>query len=241
MITKQRQSVFFALILWGALLLSACSGATTPTTTRPAQPSPSPAPSGGSLVLFDGKSLVGWRHSDGRPAEWVLLKDGMVACCGDILSDEAFQDFKLHLEFWLPRAPDDVTNQLRSNSGVYLQGRYEIQVLDSFGVEPPSAEDAGAIYGQTPPRQNAALPPETWQTYEITFRAARFDSGGQKVEDARVSLLWNGVLVLDHVALPGPTAGGDPEGPAPGQLRLQDHGDPVRYRNIWIEPLGEKR
>ncbi|HEX5541817.1 MAG TPA: family 16 glycoside hydrolase, partial [Micromonospora sp.] len=196
-------------------------------------------PVGGSkrVVLFDGTSLEKWRHSDGRAAQWRLVDGAAEVWGGDIRTKDSYGDFQLHVEFWLPMFPPEVTGQARANSGVYLQDRYEIQVLDSYGIDPLAWNDAAAIYEKKAADSNAATPPETWQTYDITFRAARYDSNGRKVEDARVTVVWNGVVVHDHVAINGPTGGGAGEQDSLGPIRLQDHGDKVRYRNIWIEPL----
>ena len=192
---------------------------------------------GSRVALFDGTDRSSFQHGDGRMVEWPLVGDeAMEVCCGDIRSKQAFQDFRLHVEFWLPELPPDVTGQDRANSGVYLQDRYEIQILDSYGDDSPAANEAAAIYEQRAPDVNAARPPGTWQTYDITFRAARFDSAGTKTEDARVTVVWNGVTVHDDVALTGPTGGGAPEGPTAGPIRLQDHGNAVRYRDITIQP-----
>ncbi|WP_199435028.1 family 16 glycoside hydrolase [Qaidamihabitans albus] len=192
---------------------------------------------GSRITLFDGADRSGWQHTDGRTVEWPLVDGAMEVCCGDIRTKQAFGDFKLHVEFWLPELPPDVTGQARANSGVYLQERYEIQVLDSYGDESLADNEAAAIYTKKAADSNAATAPETWQSYDITFRAARFDSAGAKVSDARVTVVWNGVTVHDDVAIDGPTGGGAPEGPSFGAIRLQDHGNDVRYRNIWIEPL----
>ncbi|MFC9267351.1 family 16 glycoside hydrolase [Streptomyces zhihengii] len=195
-------------------------------------------PKGARVVLFDGADRSAWQHTDGRTASWPLTDGGMEVCCGDLRTKQEFGDFRLHTEFWLPELPPDVTGQDRANSGVYLQDRYEIQILDSWGDTTPADNEAAAIYQQKAADANAARPPGTWQTYDITFRAARFDANGAKTEDARVTVVWNGVKVHDDVALTGPTGAGDPEGPTAGSIRLQDHGNKVRYRNIWIEPLG---
>jgi len=155
---------------------------------------------------------------------------------GDIETRQAFGDFKLHLEFWIPQTPSGNAEQDRGNSGVYLQGRYEVQVIDSFMHALEGANDCAAIYELKNADSNQALPPETWQTYEITFRAARF-AVAEKTANARVSVVWNGVEVQHDIDVPGPTRLGDPEAPAPAGLRLQDHSHSVRYRNVWLQEL----
>ncbi|MEV0733121.1 family 16 glycoside hydrolase [Polymorphospora sp. NPDC050346] len=193
---------------------------------------------GERITLFDGGSLSEWQHTDGRSATWRRVDgDAMEVFGGDLRTRQAFGDFRLHVEFKVPLLPPDVTGQNRGNSGVYLQERYEIQVLDSYGDPTLDNNEAGAIYLQKAPDVNAATPPETWQTYDIEYRAARYDSAGNKTENARVTVVWNGVLVHDDVAITGPTGGNIPEGPATGSIRLQDHQNTVQYRNIWIEPL----
>ncbi|MGW3494755.1 family 16 glycoside hydrolase [Streptomyces sp. NPDC001020] len=192
------------------------------------------------VTLFDGTtaSQTQWQHPDGRRVEWPLAAEqSMEVCCGDIRTKEAYQDFELHVEFRVPLLPDDVTGQDRGNSGVYLQDRYEVQILDSYGDTTLDTNEAGAIYLKKAPDVNAATAPETWQTYDITFRAARFDESGRKTADARVTVVWNGKKVHDDVAIDGPTGGGAPEGPSAGAIRLQDHGNKVRFRNIRIEQL----
>nr|WP_274387836.1 family 16 glycoside hydrolase [Salsipaludibacter albus] len=196
-------------------------------------------PAGERIQLMgDGADgLSEWQHTDGRAPEWPEVSDGVYeVCCGDLRTKEAFGDYSLHVEFWLPEFPPDVTGQARANSGVYQQERYEIQVLDSFGIDPLQDNDAAAIYTQKAADSNEATPPETWQTYDIDYTAARYDADGNKVANARVTVTWNGVVVHDDVEITGPTGGNLPEGPATGAIRLQDHGDPVRYRNVWIEP-----
>ncbi|MCC5036601.1 DUF1080 domain-containing protein [Streptomyces sp. WAC 00631] len=198
-------------------------------------------PHGVPVTLFDGTaaSLTQWQHTDGRPAAWPLsAEESMEVCCGDIRTKDAYRDFTLHVEFRVPLLPDDVTGQDRGNSGIYLQDRYELQILDSYGDTTPDTNEAGAIYQKKAPDVNAATAPETWQTYDITFRAARFDDSGRKTADARVTVVWNGEKVHDDIAIDGPTGGGAPEGPALGPVRLQDHGNTVRFRNVRVEPLG---
>jgi type 1 glutamine amidotransferase len=197
------------------------------------------APPPGAVSLFDGSDTSRWQPKDAPgPVAWPTVSGALEVCpgCGDIRSISSFGDFRLHLEFWVPASPPAAPEQARGNSGIYLQGRYELQVLDSFGRPLAGADDASALYGVKDADANAALPPETWQTYDVTFRAARW-AGGARAEKARVTVWWNGVLVHDGLELAGSTAGGEAEGPEPGPIVLQDHGDRVRYRNIWIHPL----
>ncbi|MFB6791843.1 family 16 glycoside hydrolase [Streptomyces olivaceus] len=197
-------------------------------------------PQGARVGLFDGTaaSQEQWQHTDGRRVAWPLAEEeSMEVCCGDIRTKDAYQDFRLHAEFRVPLLPPDVTGQDRGNSGIYLQDRYELQILDSYGDTTPDTNEAGAIYLKKAPDTNAATAPETWQTYDVVFRAARYDETGAKTADARVTVVWNGKKVHDDVALDGPTASGRAETPAAGAIRLQDHGNKVRFRNITVEPL----
>jgi hypothetical protein len=193
-------------------------------------------PPRGAAVLFDGKSLEGWARGRGKgagegPAKWRLLPEGaMQVQGGDIQSRKALGDFKLHLEFRLPFMPY-ARGQGRANSGVYLQKRYELQVLDSFGLKGENNE-CGGFYQQAAPRVNLCYPPLSWQTYDIDFKAARF-KGGKKVANAVVTVRHNGVVIHENLELKGPTPGGEPETEAPGPVLLQDHGNPVQFRNIW--------
>ncbi|MFE2291566.1 family 16 glycoside hydrolase [Streptomyces sp. NPDC059452] len=194
-------------------------------------------PKGARIPLFDGTGRANWQHPDGRNPEWPVSGGEMEIRNGDLRTKQGFEDFRVHVEFWLPNLPPDVTGQDRANSGVYLQERYEVQILDSYGDDTLADDEAGAIYTKKAPDVNAATPPETWQTYDITFRAARFDSSGNKTEDARISVVWNGVTVHDDVAVDGPTGGGAAEAATAGAIRLQDHGSRIRYRNVWVEAL----
>jgi hypothetical protein len=205
------------------------------------------APPKGAVVLFDGKDTSAWEVAGGKPVGWTLLGDGsmeVVPKSGSITTKEKFQDFQLHVEFWLPKLAPEVKSQARANSGVYLQGRYEIQVLDSYHNDTYPMGGCGAIYKKKDPDHfdQAVRPPETWNTYDVTFRAARFDAAGKKTENAHVTVLWNGVKAHDNVEITGPTSSKN-EPATTGPITLQDHGNRVRYRNVWIVPIteGEKR
>ena len=202
-------------------------------------------PPAGATVLFDGTSLEAWNGivgSEGKPpvevptASWRLV-DGkameVVAGTGSIVTKKKFKDFRLHLEFRTPFMPKE-RGQGRGNSGVYLQGRYEVQVLDSYGLTGEDNE-CGGIYKVAKPRINMCAPPGQWQTYDITFFAPRFDASGAKMKDASVTILHNGVAIHENLTIPGPTGGAlDATVQLPGGLYLQDHGNPVQYRNIWV-------
>ena len=196
-------------------------------------------PPDAAIVLFDGKDLSDWTQLDGGAPAWEVADGAMAVTAGggDIVSREQFADFLLHLEFMTPDMPD-ATGQAKGNSGVFLQGRYEIQVLDSYGIDVPGKGDCGAIYNQFAPLVNACKPPLEWQTYDAIFRAARVGESGEIEENARVTVLQNGVVIQNNVQMLGTTGGATGEDDAaPGPLRLQDHGNPVKYRNIWIAPL----
>ena len=194
-----------------------------------------------AITLFNGVDLSNWRTRDGRPAGW-RAEDGVlhtVPKTGDILTEELLTDFFLHLEFRCPDMPE-APGQAKGNSGVFLQGRYEIQVLDSYGWEVPGLGDCGAVYNQFAPLLNACRPAMEWQTYDIVFRAARVD-GGQVVEPVRLTVLHNGQIIHNNIQLPGVTGAAlDEREGDPGPLLLQDHGDLVAYRNIWALELPPK-
>ena len=192
-----------------------------------------------AVVLFDGKDLSNWTKLDGEAPAWEIADGAMTVTAGggDIVTRERFTDFLLHLEFMTPDMPD-ATGQAKGNSGVFLQGRYEIQVLDSYGIDVPGKGDCGAIYNQFASLVNACKPPLEWQTYDVIFRAARVGESGGIEENARVTVLQNEAVIQNNVQLLGATGGATDEDAAePGPLRLQDHGNPVKYRNIWIAPL----
>ena len=177
----------------------------------------------GAVVLFDGTHVDSW--DKGRLSEDKLLMVGPT-------SKQTFGDVSLHIEFRLPYQPQ-ARGQSRGNSGIYLQGRYETQMLDSFGLEGKSNE-AGGIYKVKDPDVNMCFPPLSWQTYDIDFKAARFKDG-KKTENAIMSVKHNGVLVQDKVECPAATrASKGGKEAEPGPIYLQNHGNPVRYRNIWL-------
>jgi hypothetical protein len=150
---------------------------------------------------------------------------------------QPYRDFRLHAEFRLPYKPL-ATEQARGNSGLYLQGRYEVQILDSFGLDGLNNE-CGALYKLRAPDVNMCLPPLEWQTYDIDFRAARFD-GPTKTHAARITVWHNGVPIHTNVAIANKTGAGKPEGPEPLPILLQDHGNPVVFRNLWLIETGEE-
>ncbi len=192
--------------------------------------------------LFGGKDLLQWVGHDGEP-RWTV-EDGYVEVAprsGDIQTRAHFGDCQLHVEW---AAPKEVRgdSQGRGNSGVFLLGRYEIQVLDSYRNRTYADGSAAAIYGQFPPLVNAAREPGAWQAYDVVFLAPRWE-GQERVSPAYLTIIHNGVVVHHHQALLGPTghrvlASYDTPHPPTGPLKLQDHGDLVRYRNIWIRPIG---
>jgi hypothetical protein len=201
-----------------------------------------PAPKD-AVVLFDGKSFDSWVGRDGKSAEWKLL-DGVMQVQpgkGDIVTKEKFDgSFKLHVEFRVPYLPK-ASGQGRGNSGVYLQGRYEVQVLDSYGLKSQD-NDCGGIYTVAAPKVNACKAPTVWQSYDIEFTAPQC-SDGKISEPGRMTVYHNGVKIHDDVKLvkggnpvTNTTAGmgGDPC--KPGPILLQDHGNMVQYRNVWLVP-----
>ena len=220
-------------------LAKAADGKDTPST---------PAPSG-AIVLFDGKSLDAFTHRDGKsPAGWTLLSDlgAMQVKGNDIITKQKFAGkFKLHVEFRVPYMPK-AAGQGRGNSGVYLQGRYEVQILDSYGLKSKN-NDCGGIYTVAAPLVNACKAPTVWQSYDIDFQSPK-GTDGKVTEPGVVTVHHNGTLIHDKVRLvtkkgdkdvpvTNTTAGlgGDPTGPGP--ILLQNHGNPVQYRNVWLVPV----
>lgn len=198
-------------------------------------------------VLFDGKNLDQWQSAETGPAKWRLVDGAMevVPKTGDIKTKESFCDVQLHVEWMTPTkiTGDDgklLESQGRNNSGVFLQERYEVQVLDSYENKTYSNGQAGSIYKQSIPAVNASRKPGEWQTYDIIFNAPKFDTDKKLVKPGYVTVLHNGVLVQNHFEIQGATAWiGKPVYDAHGcaPIRLQDHGNPVRFRNIWVRKI----
>jgi hypothetical protein len=200
---------------------------------------PKPPPEG-AVVLFSGKDLSGWVSKSGEPAKWKLADGYMevIPGTGDIATEKKFgPDFQIHVEFWLPLMAN-AKGQARANSGVYIQGRYEIQVLDSYMNSTYPDGACGALYKIIAPSKNASKPPEQWQTYDITFRAPRVDESGKVTQKGEVTVVQNGETIIDHGTFDRVTYGASDEKLGePGPIRLQDHGCKVRYRNIWLKPV----
>jgi hypothetical protein len=179
----------------------------------------------GAIVLFDGTKADAF--------EGGKIEDGLL--CQGVTSKQKFGSHKLHLEFRTPYSPEE-RGQGRGNSGLYLQGRYEVQVLDSFGLKGEQNE-CGGIYSVGAPSVNMCLPPLAWQTYDVDYTAGEFDKDGKVVKNPRVTVQHNGVVIHKDIELPGErntTAAPVAAGPAAGPVYLQDHGNPVRYRNVWV-------
>lgn len=211
---------------------------------RVVTPGEGTAPPSDATVLFDGKDASGWEGKDGGPIGWTV-EDGYMQVApktGDIVSKATFGDCQLHVEF---AAPEEVkgSSQGRGNSGIFLMGLYEVQVLDGFDNLTYADGITGAIYGQYPPLVNPTRPPGAWQAYDILFVAPRYQ-GDNLVSPAYLTVILNGVVLHHHQAAHGPTGHKNlssydkPHGPK-GPLKLQDHGDLVRYRNIWAREIGD--
>lgn len=194
-----------------------------------------------AIFLFDGKDLSKWSDNSGGDAKWEV-KDGAVTVAkgaGDIKTKQTFGDIQLHIEW---RAPAEVVGegQGRGNSGIFLQDRYELQVLDSYESPTYSNGQAGSIYKQSIPLVNACLKPGEWQTYDVIYNAPHFSENGRVLVPAFITVIHNGVLVQNHTQINGPTEYKGlpvylPHGKA--SIKLQNHGNPVSYRNIWVREL----
>jgi hypothetical protein len=205
---------------------------------------PGKAPSD-AIVLFDGKDLSQWRGDKGEP-QW-KVENGyfqVVAKAGSLTTKEQFGDVQLHAEWMAPNPPKG-NSQGRGNSGIFIMGLYECQVLDTYKNDTYADGGAGSVYGQYPPLVNPCRPPGEWQVYDVVFRRPRYE-GSKVVEPARITSFLNGVLVQDSTPALGPTvhkklAAYPSKHPEKGPITLQDHGDPVRFRNIWVRKLDEQK
>jgi hypothetical protein len=240
-----------ARFLWPLILLTGAANAQDAWRVhdreRPNPPVVTPATTPGgapsdATILFDGHNMDAFESQDGGSVKW-QVENGYVVIApgtGNIHTKQTFGDCQLHVEWASPNPPQG-TDQMRGNSGVIIMGMYELQVLDSYNAKTYADGQAGAIYGQYPPLVNATRAPGDWQTYDIIFREPRYDSSGHLVSRARETVMLNGVVVQDSTLLSGPTAyhNRPPYFPLPEKLPLvlQDHGTPVRYRNIWIREL----
>jgi len=212
-------------------------------------------PPAGAVVLFDGKNFDQWKHGDGRPVSWHLLGNGVMevrsahsqqdrdqGIGGDIQTKEVFGDCRIHLEFRYPVEPGKA-GQGRGNSGFFFQGDYEVQVLNSYGLQ-GLWNECGALYKMSPPKVNAARPPMQWQTYDVEYKASVWKDG-KKISPPRITVRHNGVLIHDRQEISHVTAHAfdqrsqEPQGPGP--IRLQDHSNAIQYRNIWLLPGTSER
>ena len=193
-----------------------------------------------AVVLFDGKDLSAWNNAD----NWKVEDGAMVSGRGDVSSKETFGDCQLHIE-WSAPTPVKGNGQGRGNSGVFLMGTYEIQVLDSYDNKTYHDGQAGAIYKQTPPQVNAMRPPGQWNTYDIIWTAPKFEDDGSLKSPAYITAIHNGVLILNHFELKGDTPFNRPphykKHAERGPIRLQDHGNPVRFRNVWVREIAKAK
>ncbi|MBI1786579.1 MAG: DUF1080 domain-containing protein [Acidobacteria bacterium] len=230
---------WFAIAVWLGVVASAQE---QPRVVDPGGAARAPSD---AVVLFDGKDMSHWTTTDGRPAR-CKVADAAMTCTtgvGDIASKERFRSAQIHLEFAPPYMPDQ-KGQSRGNSGVYLHGRYEIQILDSYQNPTYAHGSCGGLYGQAAPLVNACRPPEQWQSYDLIFHGPRCGADGKVQAEATVTILQNGVLIHDHVKIRD-SVKGCAEGKAgeSGPLLLQDHnykGAPVtnmKFRNIWFRPI----
>lgn len=194
------------------------------------------SPPSDAIVLFNGQDLSNWKNGE----NWSVEDGAIVTGKGVLTSEEEFGDCQLHIE-WSAPTPAKGSGQGRGNSGVFLMGKYELQVLDSFENETYYDGQAGAIYKQTPPMVNAMRPPGEWNSYDIIWTAPRFNEDGSLTSPAYITALHNGVLILNHFELLGDTPFNRPpeyrQHGEKGPLSLQDHGNPVRFRNIWVRPI----
>lgn len=203
------------------------------------------APPSDAIVLFDGKDLSQWQGGGGKPARWKVEGGYMEVApkSGSIRTKQGFADFQLHLEFATPSKVEG-DSQGRGNSGVLINGIYEVQVLDSFNNPTYPDGQAGALYGQVPPLVNASKEPGVWQTYDIIFESPRWDDSGKLTKKANVTVIHNGCVLHHRREFTGNTphrTNGDYSRPHDPEMfiQLQDHSNPTRFRNVWVRSIGE--
>lgn len=190
-----------------------------------------------AIILFDGTDMSQWTSGDNKPSKW-QIEDGIMQIVldgGSITTRRDFRDFQLHLEFNVPLT--EAKGQGRGNSGIYIQRRYEVQILDSYGVE-SKYQDCGAIYKTKAPDKNVCKKPDQWQYYDIAFTAPKWQ-GDKKVKNARITVYQNGTMIHNDFEIPDKTGAGQSEGPSAGPILLQNHNNVVKFRNIWIIPQNE--
>jgi len=237
--------IFFFGIL---AILSLLAGCCHPSHSVCTPPAPEALPKS-EIVLFDGTGFSHWIAEKGGDIRWEI-EDGdtmkVVPGSGSIMTRQMYRDFSLHVEFMVPVLPpieQGKSRGNRGNSGIYLQRRYEVQILDSFGVKLENW-DCGALYRAKAPDVNVSKKSGEWQSFDITFRSPRYSGEGdsrKKVENARITVLHNNAVIHNNVELTNKTGVGKPEGPEPGPILLQDHGNEVRFRNIRIVPVQSKQ
>jgi len=256
-VAKSAGCLLLGVLLLGVTAYAAMEKYKVHDTTRPHPPVVQPAPYGqppsDAIVLFDGKDLSKWKSDKGGEAKWTIMdNDYMVVPpkAGGIRTEQAFGSCQLHIEWKTPEGvPPEVRDQKRSNSGVHFMGRYEVQVLDSYTDDNYKTNytyadgQASAVYGSHPPMVNASRKPGQWQTYDIAFMKPLFDGNGNCIRKARITVFHNGVCVHNNLEIEGTTshkvkAAYKPHGDGP--LGLQDHGNPLAFRNIWVRPLPEQ-
>jgi hypothetical protein len=178
-----------------------------------------------SIVLFDGRDARAFRNPS--------VKNGLLQVGTELLP--TYRNYRMHVEFLVPYMPQS-DSQGRGNSGLYLQSRYEVQILDSFGNE-GKANECGGVYRQRAPQLNMSFPPLSWQTYDLVFYSPVFNQRGEKIRNSRLTVLHNGVVIHNDIEIPTKTGAGQPEGPELLPIKLQDHDNPVQFRNIWLVEL----
>ncbi len=235
---RQLSSTLWVLIVliggapWG--LGHAAEPLPEPAIVTPAPPDNPTAPPSDAVILFDGKDMSAWTHTDGKPAGWTVADGVATAGKGDIISKHYFSDAQVHVEFKLPES-----GKGHGNSGLYFHNLYEVQIIDSHSANKfQPAQQCAGLYKKFPPRVNACKAPGEWQTYDIIFHSAKLDDAGKVVTPARFTVFHNGVLVQYNRPLWKGTGGGAKNKMiSKGPLKIQDHGSPVQFRNIWLRPI----